>query len=84
MDISDFKEVEVKKATGIKAIFNVKKLRRTLLFMGIGALASFSWFYYTDGQHMDIISSTEVFKSITVGAFFGLFISNSPCARGQC
>lgn len=84
MNISDFKEVEVKKNTGLKAIFNGKNLKRTLLFMAIGSIASLGWFYYTEGQHMDIMTSTEIFKSMAVGAFFGLFISNSPCARGQC
>ena len=84
MNISDFKEVEVKKSASIKSLFNGKQFKRTMLYMTIGAVASFAWFYYTDGQHMDQIPSTEIFKSLAVGSFFGIFISNSPCARGKC
>lgn len=83
MDISDFKEVEVKRKP-ISSVFNAAHLKRTLLFMVVGAVASFGWFYYTDGQHMEIITSTEIFKSMAIGAIFGIFISNSPCARGRC
>lgn len=83
MDISDFKEIEVKRKP-LSSIFNAAKLKKTFLFMAIGAAASFAWFYYTDGQHMDQMAGVDIFKSMALGSFFGLFISNSPCARGQC
>ena len=84
MDISNFKEVEVKRPNSIKGLLNNKQLRRTLLFMLGGAVASMAWFYYSEGQHMDAITGTEWFKSGAIGALFGTFISNSPCARGRC
>lgn len=84
MDISNFKEVELKKNTSLKSIFNGKRFRRTLIFMLVGAIASFVYYYYTEGQHMEIIPQEDIFKSLSIGALFGIFISNSPCARGQC
>lgn len=83
MDISDFKEIEVKRKP-ISSLLNLARLKKTFIFMVIGAAASFAWFYYTEGQHMDQLAGPEIFKSMAVGAFFGIFISNSPCARGQC
>lgn len=84
MNISDFKEVDVKRPNPITALFKGKQFRRTLLFMLGGAIVSAAWFYYGEGQHMDAISSTDWFKSGAIGALFGVFISNSPCARGKC
>jgi len=84
MDISDFKEVELKRGSNIKALFNGKQFRRTLIFMLLGAGISFIYFYYTEGQHMDILKQEDIFKSLSIGALFGIFISNSPCARGKC
>ncbi len=84
MDISDFKPLEVKRVSPLKANFNGKQLKRTLTFMIVGALASAAWFYYTNGQHMDVIAGADWFKSAAIGSLFGLFISNSPCARGKC
>lgn len=83
MDISDFKEIEVKRKP-ISSIINIARLKRTFIFMVIGATVSFAWFYYTDGQHMDQITGIDIFKSMAIGSIFGIFISNSPCARGQC
>lgn len=83
MDISDFKEVEVKRKP-ILGMLNLARLKRTFLFMVIGAALSFAWFYYSEGQHLEQILGADIFKSLAIGAFFGLFISNSPCARGQC
>ncbi len=84
MDISNFKDVEVKKGAGLKTIFNGKQFRRTIIFMLIGAVAGFAYFYYTEGQHMEVLASQDIFKSAALGALFGIFISNSPCARGAC
>lgn len=84
MDISDFKEVEVKKTAGLKALFSGKQFRRTIIFMLIGAAASFLYYYYTEGQHIQTLAQEDIFKSLSIGALFGIFISNSPCARGNC
>lgn len=84
MDISDFKKVELKGNSTSKTIFNSKQLKRTMVFMLIGALGSLAWFYYSEGQHMGEVLPHHIIKSLSIGAFFGLFISNSPCARGQC
>lgn len=84
MNISDFKELEVKEKKSLRTLFKGKQFKRTLIFMVGGAIISVAWFYYGEGQHLGEITSTHWFKSAAVGALFGIFISNSPCARGQC
>jgi hypothetical protein len=80
MDISDFKKLETKR----QPLFKGAQLKRTLIAMVIGAIIGFAWFYYSEGQHMGIIPTADILKSISIGALFGIFITNSPCARGKC
>lgn len=85
MDISNFKNLETKNSkAGLKGSFNSAQLKRTLIFMLIGAAVSFAWYYYTDGQHVETLATADIFKALTIGSLFGIFISNSPCARGKC
>jgi hypothetical protein len=58
--------------------------KRSWLYIVLGAIAGFLYFYITEGKHMDVITSGDVLKSLLIGGFFGLFITNSPCARGRC
>jgi hypothetical protein len=55
-----------------------------MIFIAFGAVIGLLYFYFTEGQHMEIISSGEILKSMAIGGFFGFFITNSPCARGKC
>lgn len=58
--------------------------KKSLVYMLIGGAGGFLYFYLTQGQHMDVLTTNDIFKSIGIGAFFGFFITNSPCARGRC
>ncbi|MEE4286954.1 MAG: hypothetical protein V2I31_12430 [Mariniphaga sp.] len=69
---------------GIKGILKSKQLRRTLLGIVLGAVAGFAFFYFTEGLYMDSLSQTDVIQSLVFGGLFGLFITNSPCARNKC
>jgi hypothetical protein len=69
---------------GIKGILKSKQLRRTVLGIVLGAIGGFAFFYFTEGLYMDSLSQKDVIQSLVFGGFFGLFITNSPCARNRC
>lgn len=50
----------------------------------VGAIIGFLFYYLTEGRLMESMPGGEILKSLAVGAFFGFFITNSPCARGRC
>jgi H+/Cl- antiporter ClcA len=58
--------------------------KKTILYMLIGAVAGFAFYYFFEGMHMDSMPQNEIVQSILAGAFLGFFITNSPCARGRC
>jgi hypothetical protein len=69
---------------GIKGIFKSKQFRRTILGIVLGAIAGFVFFYFTEGLYMDSLAKNDVIQSLVFGGFFGLFVTNSPCARNRC
>jgi hypothetical protein len=83
-------KIETKKFTpgqedkGLLRLFTSKTFRRTLAGITIGAIAGFAIFYLTEGMHMDSLSSADILQSLAFGGLFGLFITNSPCARNRC
>lgn len=79
------KKLELKQQNkGLPGIFKSKQLRRTVLGIIIGAVAGFTFFYLTEGMHMDSLSGNDVIQSVVLGGLFGLFVTNSPCARNKC
>lgn len=81
----EFKKLEIKEE-GNFLQRNLKKphVKRTLIYMLIGGVLGFLYFYIAEGQHMDAVPSGEILQSIGFGAFLGFFLTNSPCARGKC
>ena len=55
-----------------------------LLFIAIGALAGFAYYYLSHYTQTTQFSTSGILKSIAAGAFLGFFITNSPCARNKC
>ncbi|MBN1116551.1 MAG: hypothetical protein JXA77_05085 [Bacteroidales bacterium] len=81
----EFKKLEIEpESNWIKRAIKTPHIRKTLVYILIGAVAGFGYFYLTEGQHMDELSGRLVLKSMLIGGFFGFFITNSPCARGRC
>jgi hypothetical protein len=80
-----FKELDLKpQGSWVKRTLQSAHIRKTLIAMFVGALAGFTFFYVTEGRLLQSIPGMEILKSLGIGAFFGLFITNSPCARGRC
>jgi hypothetical protein len=79
------KKLELQKENkAFPAFLKSKQLRRTVIGVVIGAVAGFAFFYLTEGIQMDSISTTDVVQSLVLGGLFGLFVTNSPCARNKC
>jgi H+/Cl- antiporter ClcA len=81
----EFKELELtNRPRGIKKFLRSRHLRKTLLYIILGAVAGVAVFYLTEGRHLNEITSGDILNSVLLGGFFGFFITNSPCARGRC
>jgi len=81
----EFKKLEIKEeGNWIQRKIKNPHTRKTLLYILLGAVAGFLFYYFTEGMNMDAMPRGEIVQSILVGAFFGFFITNSPCARGRC
>ena len=81
----EFKKLEIKEEGSLaRRLFRSAHVRRTVIFALIGGIGGFLYYYFTEGQNMEVISAASTFKSILIGVVFGIFITNSPCARGRC
>jgi len=80
-----FEKLEIKEeGSWIKRTIKKPHVKKTLLYILIGAFAGFAFYFFTEGIQMDKMPTNEILQSVGVGAFFGFFITNSPCARGRC
>ena len=81
----EFKKLEIKsEETWLKRTIGSKHFRKSVIYVIIGAIAGFAYFYFTEGKHMDNIPLGEIAKSMIFGGVFGYFITNNPCAKGKC
>ena len=81
----EFKKLELKSESNwFKRTFLSKHAIRTYVFTIIGALAGFLLFFYGQWKSMQTIETGDIVKSMLMGALFGIFITNSSCARGRC
>jgi len=80
-----FKKLELTpQGNPIQRLIKAPHFRRTSRAILIGAAAGFTFFYITEGRLMESMPAGDILKSLAVGAFFGFFLTNSPCARGRC
>ena len=68
----------------LRGLLKNTQFRRTVAGILIGAVAGFVFFYFSEGIHMDRLSSKDIVQSLVLGGLFGLFVTNSPCARNRC
>lgn len=81
----EFKKLEIKEeGNWIQRKLKNPHFRKTLIYMAIGAVGGFVFYYLSEGMSRDVMPTGEIIQSIGVGAFLGFFITNSPCARGRC
>ncbi len=81
----EFKKLDIEQeGNWIQQKLRNPHFKKTIVYVLIGSMLSFGIYYFSEGMHMDKMPQNEIVQSIVVGAFFGLFITNSPCARGKC
>lgn len=81
----EFKQLDIKQENNpLKGEFWTKHRKKSTIYILIGAIFGFVYFYFSEGKSIANITSGEIVKSMLVGGFLGFFITNSPCARGKC
>lgn len=81
----EFKQLDIKpEGSWLKRTFESKHFRKTVIYIALGAIAGFMFFYFTEGKQMNNITGGDVVKSMIVGGFLGFFVTNNPCARNRC
>ena len=81
----EFKKLEIQEEGNcLRRKLRNPHAKKSILYIVIGAVAGFAFYYFSEGMHMDAMPQNEIVQSVLVGAFFGFFITNSPCARGRC
>ena len=68
----------------LKGLFMNSHFKRTAAGIIVGAVAGFAFFYFTEGLYMDSLPTKDILQSLAFGGLFGLFFTNSPCARNKC
>lgn len=80
-----FKKLELEpEGSWIKRKISNPHFKKSVVYILIGAVLGFVFFYVSEGMHMDKMPTQDIVQSIFLGAFLGFFITNSPCARGRC
>ncbi len=83
--IMEFKKLEIKQeGSWFKRNIWTTHGKRTLIYILMGAMGGFLYFYLSEGINQNNIEKSQVIKSLMIGGFVGFFVTNSPCARGRC
>ncbi len=81
----EFKKLEIQpEGNWLKQAIASRHIRKTLVYIVIGALAVFVFTVLTSGKPFAELSNGEIFQSLIFGGFIGFFLTNSPCARNKC
>ncbi len=85
MKTFEFKKLELEDdRSWFKRTFTSKHFIKTLLYVVLGAIFGYTFYYFSDNRMADEFWSDEAFNNVFWGMALGLFITNSPCARGRC
>lgn len=81
----EFKQLEIKQeGNWFKRLLTSSHFRKSIIYILIGAFLGIAFTYLTSGMQLSKLESKDIISNIFVGAFFGFFITNSPCARNKC
>ena len=81
----EFKKLEIREdGNWLQRKIKNPHTKKTMIYMLLGAVGGFLFYYFTEGMHMEVMPRGEVILGTLVGAFLGFFITNSPCAKGHC
>jgi hypothetical protein len=81
----EFKKLEIKpEGSWLKRTISNPHTKKSMIYIAIGAIAGVIYFFVTNDKQMADVAFGELFQSAVIGAFFGFFITNNPCARNKC
>lgn len=81
----EFKRLDIKSdKSWLKRTIWTRHGKKTMLYILLGALVGFLFYLISDDVKVASINWNEVVPNVAMGAFFGFFLTNSPCARNKC
>ena len=80
----EFQKLELKPTGNWVKRLMTSHTKKTIVYIVIGAIAGFAFYYITEGRFLMNMQSDHIIKNTLMGAFVGFYITNSPCARGKC
>lgn len=85
MERFNFKELELKQeGNWLQRTIRSNHFQKTIIYSLIGAVIGYALFYFGQDAAVKSFWSKEATQNVLLGLGIGLFITNSPCARGRC
>jgi hypothetical protein len=81
--MEDFRKIDVKPYED-KTFFSSWRFWKPFLAVVIGAIAGYLYYHFVGCTSGQCAITSNPYMSTIAGGFLGLFIVNSPCARGRC
>ena len=69
---------------GFASWIKSKQVKRSLIGIALGITGGIIYYFITGENSINSIATGEIFQYAIFGALFGLFATNSPCARNKC
>lgn len=81
----EFKHLEISPENNrLKRLFSSKQFRKSVIYILIGVVLGIVFTYLAGGMQLSNLNLKDLITNAFFGAFFGFFITNSPCARNSC
>lgn len=85
MKIYQFKELELNKGENkIIRFLTSPHMKKTLLYTFLGGVGGFLLFYFSQDEATRVLWNDLASEKVLMGMALGVFLTNSPCARGRC
>lgn len=85
MEPLKFKKLELEQeGSWLKRLVTSAHFRKTVLYAAVGALIGYVLFILEQNGDSRLYWSDVATQNVLMGLAFGVFITNSPCARGKC
>ncbi|MBS2212304.1 hypothetical protein KEM09_12885 [Carboxylicivirga mesophila] len=85
MEPFKFKKLEIEQeGNWLKRLLTSPHFKKTVLYAVIGAFIGYVLFIIEQDAVKLIFWSDTAMQNVLMGLAFGVFITNSPCARGKC
>lgn len=81
----EFKKLEIQQeGSWLKRTIASAHFKKTLTYSLIGAVVGYALFYFGQNSATKLLWNGEALQNVLTGFGVGIFLTNSPCARGRC